>query len=965
VNTGSIVLGLLNGLSISLLAAGFVLVYKANRFLNLAHAQLGAVSATLLVKLVNDVGWSFWLAAPVAVATGIVVGGLTEVYLVRPVRARSQSAVRLLMLSVGVSQLLLALTFIPLLAPDTEEGFAFPQPFDSSLEIAGVRISGMALLSVGVVPILLASLTYFLGYTSRGRQLRAAANNPDYARLCGISTDRVSLMTWGMAGGLSAVSAILAGPTSASLNLPSLGPRLLLYTMGAAAFGAFVSLPAAVGGGIGLGLLYQVVASETGDAGKAQLAVVAVILGVILVRGKAISKVFEASGSPIPERPVTRIPPALRESTLVRRQRWLLPGVGLAVGIVAPMLPFFDTEGDRFLLVLVLVYALVGVALTMLLGWGGQVSLGHFAVVGLSGYLTARLGADGWTLTSLLLAMGCMGAGVLVLVGLPALRVRGLTLTVTTLGLAVLAPEYLYLQRWIGGDTPFTTPVGRPAPSTWWQPIGSQWQLYYLTLGVLAVALLLVSSLRRSSAGRVVLAVRDNERASAALGVTPANVKLSILGASGFLAGAAGVLWAIAWQRVAPGQFGPDISMAVLAIPVIGGMGSIAGAVGASVLLYIPTFFLAQHLTGLFGSFGQNLGFQLMLGGSAIVLNMRNLPQGLAGAVQGRWQRFLETKAGALRTDDADDAVTVETSAADADRLDALQPIIDRGDDGRVLPINEVPLVVSDVEVRFGGIVALDDASIEVRPGEIVGLIGPNGAGKTTLMNVVSGLLEPERGSVQVFGHEILDLPPDVRADHRLARSFQDASLFAGLTVIETLEIAIDGRGKTGMVAASLGAPWVRESDRVTHEEATIIANVFGLEPWADSLCSQLSTGTRRIVDLAVQVATRPGIILLDEPTGGVAQREAEAFGPLVRRIRDRLDCSVLIIEHDMPLLMGLCDRVYAMEAGSVLAEGTPQEVRNDPRVIASYLGTEAAAIERSGGRPLAPTATTLTKDRG
>jgi len=223
------------------------------------------------------------------------------------------------------------------------------------------------------------------------------------------------------------------------------------------------------------------------------------------------------------------------------------------------------------------------------------------------------------------------------------------------------------------------------------------------------------------------------------------------------------------------------------------------------------------------------------------------------------------------------------------------------------------------------------------------------------LMNVISGVLRPDRGSIQVFGTEVVDLPPDFRAAYGMSRSFQDATLFAGLTVRETIQIAIAQRHKVGVVSAMVAAPWVRRSERRTGREADEIIDRFGLRSWADARTADLSTGTRRICDLAAQVASKPKVLLLDEPTAGVAQREAEAFGPLVRRIRDELDCAVLIVEHDMPLLMGLCHRIYALETGRVIAEGTPDEIRRDPAVVASYLGTEEAAITRSGTRALEP----------
>jgi ABC-type branched-subunit amino acid transport system ATPase component len=172
---------------------------------------------------------------------------------------------------------------------------------------------------------------------------------------------------------------------------------------------------------------------------------------------------------------------------------------------------------------------------------------------------------------------------------------------------------------------------------------------------------------------------------------------------------------------------------------------------------------------------------------------------------------------------------------------------------------------------------------------------------------------------------------------------------FAGLTVLETVQLALAHSDRIKMIGALLALPSVRSSERASRAQAQQLLEAFGPEPWANALTVELSTGMRRICDLMVQVAAGPRLLLLDEPTAGVAQREAEAFGPLVRGIAETLGCSVLIIEHDMPMLMGLCDRVHAMETGRVVAEGSPEQIRSDPRVIASYLGTEPTAIDRSG----------------
>ncbi|MHB8464166.1 MAG: ABC transporter permease subunit [Acidimicrobiales bacterium] len=916
--TGALLLGLLNGLTIGLLAVGLVLVYKSNRFLNLAHAQLGAVSAVLVAKWVVSWHWNWWLAFVLAVAVGLLTGLIVERFLVSRLRKRTKSPIRLLLLSLGISQLLLALTYIPALAPDPGKTTLYPQPFHSHLRVGHVTLTGMYVLTAVLVPLLVGGLALFMRYSALGKEIRAAANNPDAARLCGISVARVSALTWALAGAFSAVSAVLQAPTQPSFNVASLGPYLLMLTLGAAALGAFVSLPAALAGGVLLGLVSQFVSAETSNATDAELAVFVVILLIVFVRGRAIARAFEVSGAVVEELPVTRIADSIRRRAFVRHQPVWLAATALVIGAVWPQLPYFHTTGHEFLLSLVLIYALLGVALTMLLGWGGQVSLGNFAVVGLGAYLTARWSVDGWSLTALLVVAGAIGAAVMVVVGLPALRVRGLTLAVTTLGFAVISTDWLFHQSWVGSVQPFGVTVDSPHLAPGLGTPRSQLAVYYVALVVLALAVAAAAALRKSSPGRLIVAVRDNERASSAFGVSPAAVKLSILAVSGFFSGVAGVLWADAWKTVSPTQFTADVSIAIIAIPVIGGLGSISGAVLAAVVLYGTTFFIGPHVSSLFGDFGHNLGFSLFLAGMGETLILLQFPTGMAGAAQARWQRYLDHRA---------DLADKEQAATDP----------------------ELPLRVEGVRVHFGGVLALDEPDIVVRRGEIVGLIGTNGAGKTTLMNVISGLLRPDSGSVSLFGTEVIDLAPDFRAAFGLARSFQDASLFAGLTVTETIQVAIAQHHKVGALSAMVSAPWVRGTERRTRREAEEAVTRFGLDAWADARTSELSTGTRRICDLAAQVAAKPKLILLDEPTAGVAQREAEAFGPLLRQIRDDLDCSVLIVEHDMPLLMGLCDRIYALEAGAVIAEGTPEEIRDDPRVVASYLGTEESAITRSG----------------
>jgi len=277
--------------------------------------------------------------------------------------------------------------------------------------------------------------------------------------------------------------------------------------------------------------------------------------------------------------------------------------------------------------------------------------------------------------------------------------------------------------------------------------------------------------------------------------------------------------------------------------------------------------------------------------------------------------------------------------------------------DGPALASNAARLVLEGLSKRFGGLAALTDVSCDVAPGEIVGFIGPNGAGKTTLFDVISGFLQADAGTIRLGeGRSACDvtlLQPRQRAWLGLGRSFQDGRLFPGLTVAETIAVALERHiDVRDTVAAALRLPAIIESEARVQERVEELLELMGITDFRDKLVRELSTGSRRIVDLACVLAHEPTVLLLDEPSSGIAQRESEALGPLLVHICEQTGACLLVIEHDIPLLLSIADRMIALDLGEIIAAGTPADVLHHPRVIASYLGTKEEVIARSGHRP-------------
>ena len=272
-------------------------------------------------------------------------------------------------------------------------------------------------------------------------------------------------------------------------------------------------------------------------------------------------------------------------------------------------------------------------------------------------------------------------------------------------------------------------------------------------------------------------------------------------------------------------------------------------------------------------------------------------------------------------------------------------------------------LECSGLSVHFGGVAAVQDVDLSVLPGEVVGLVGANGAGKTTLFDLLSGYLEPSSGTVRLAGRDVTGWSPDRRAMAGLGRSFQDARIFGSLTVAENLAVSLERHLEVrSYLASGVFLPDARRVEDDVAYSVEDLVELLGLGAFRDKQVRELSTGSRRIVDLGMALAHDPSVLLLDEPSSGIAQRETEALGPLLLKLRDDTGCALLVIEHDMPLLSSVCDRLVALELGRVIAEGTPEDVLHDDRVVRSYLGGDPNAVQRSGST--APTRTAPSRVR-
>ncbi|HEX4867033.1 MAG TPA: ABC transporter permease [Acidimicrobiales bacterium] len=608
--------GAVFGTVTSLLAMGLILLYRTDSIINFSYGAMGLVGGNLGVNLYLETGWNYFLAMVTGVVAGLVVGGLIEVTVIR--RFKSASRLVLTVATIGLAQVLgyIGAIFIPQRFGSTGLVGGFSTPFTFGFEVGPVRFTAGHIFIMAAVPPIIAGLSWFLLRTDAGVAVRAAAQNKERAMLLGIPIERLKTIVWVVSGGLAALTIVLQAPFSGTASNPLTAPiTVLLPALAAAVIARMESLPVAFLAGIGLGMLDQLVRWNVDKASAADLAFLLVILGALLLQSGKLSRAHDSSFNVDLAGVVRAVPAELRHLPEVRYTKWALIAVSAALAV---FIPRGWAPSSQSLAATATVWALVAVSLVVLSGWSGKISLGQFGIVGVSAIAAGKI-VQTWNIDIFvtLLVAGAVGALAALVIGLPALRIRGLFLAVTTLAFAVALDSFVLNPV----NFPDAVPDNVNPPIFWDRFDGSeQLPMYYLGLGTLVVGLLLTNSLRRSRWGRVLHAVKENEKTAQAQAVPTTKVKLIAFCYSGFLAGLAGAVYVLILRGARVGSFQPTMSLEVFSMTVIGGLGSLLGA-----LLGVLTFrFLETVLSG---------ELRLAVSGAGLLVVLYALPGGFGQAV--------------------------------------------------------------------------------------------------------------------------------------------------------------------------------------------------------------------------------------------------------------------------------------------------------------------------------------------
>ncbi len=898
-----LVLGLGNGAVFAALGLALVMTFKSSGVVNFATGAVALYAAytyaflrqgellnpipgfPTTISLGSDVGVVVALLVSVVIAA--ILGVILYLLVFRPMRAapalaKAVAAIGLML----VIQALIALrvgentpSVGPIFKVDTFKIGSSAVPTDRLL--LAVVIVGLAICA-GLV----------LRYTRFGVATEAAAESEKGALVTGLSPDRIAIANWALSSATAGLGGVLIAPI-VPLN-PVAYTMFIVPALAAALVGNFTAISVTVGAGLVIGMLQseatklQATWDWMPDAGVAEAVPLILIIGFLLIRGQ-----------PLPGRGAV-IRQDLGRSP--RPEHLLVPGI---IGVVVAVIALLTTSGSlRLAVIATMIYGIIALSQVVVTGYAGQVSLAQLTLAGVGAYALSRLTEDlnlPFPLAPLLAACAAMVIGVIV--GLPALRVRGLPLMVATLALAVFCEAFWFRNPSLNGGLQ-GAPVDSPSIFGVDLGIGAGEGYPRLAFGILCLVVLTVvaygvAALRRSGLGASMLAVRANERSAAAAGINVGVTKLIAFAIASFLAGLGGALLAYQQTLATAGTYAVFAGIGLFAVTYVAGVTSISGAILAGVIAPGGVMYFAVDK---YASFGD---YYMLVSGILLVLTVVTNPDGLVGYLHKLPYPGRRTARPAAEQ-------PVEPPAA---------PVADTP----APPTGSVILSIRDVTVRYGAVTAVRDVGFDVRAGEIVGLIGPNGAGKTTLIDAISGFAHAD-GTVSLDGESIDGLAPHRRSRAGLGRTFQDIELYGELSVAENLAIA------------------AQRAPGDTSDNVRKVLQMLEIDHLRDVPAADLSQGQRQLVAVARVLAGQPRVALLDEPAAGLDSTESRWLGDRLRAARAH-GVSMVLVDHDMDLVLSLCDRVIVLDLGAVIADGTPDEIRTSPAVVGAYLGTPSSAM--------------------
>lgn len=937
--------GLVTGAVYALLAVGFSLVFNTTGVLNLAQGAFVATGALVMYDFRVEAKWPLGLAFLASAVIMTAVMGLVEWLVIRRA-VQKISHTNLLMLMGG---LLTAFEGVTLLVwgsnPYTLPPFSGSKPFD----LGGVFVATQDIWVVAVSAAVVLALWLFLSRTETGAALRAVAEQRSAARLVGISVDRTILLSFCVSALLGVIAGAVIVPLT-SLDFSSMASFTNLGLI-AVTLGGLGSILGAAAGGVVFGVVQALVSGYVSSLFGTAISLILLVV-LLIFRPQGLLGRARGFRVDVAESRAGRVifPPRL--SPTVSR------GATMAIVLVMAVLPLvMGHTGDMHAIDITGVFCLTIVGLELLTGVAGQVSLGQAGFMAVGGYTSSVLiVSHHWPPLLALLAGVLASAVVAVVLGVAGTRVRGMYLAIVTLSFGILVQAVAAGLSFTGGPSGLT---GIPSFEVGGYSFGTNDRFYYLIWGLVGVSLVLTTNLLRSHRGAMLRAMHADDIGARSLGVNLFRTKIVVFVISAVIASVAGTLYACYFHYLAPDMVGSSTSLELITMLVVGGAGTQAGPlIGVALLTFFPQ--LSQSLQT----------YSALVDGLLLVVFLRFLPSGVYGALitslqwvasrldRRRWgvgrreQSLPEPVPWLLDAPGSQDTPGAEEvekgsagppdprqAAGQPARAEAAQSGVTNNWKVAAGSKDSVPaLRVEGLDKSFGGLKAVSEVSFEVPRGSISALIGPNGAGKSTVFNLITNLYHPDRGRVELDGRPVGSLPPDSIARMGLFRTFQTSRVFPNLSVLENVLVGACRYASAGYLTQSLWARKARREESELVARARAILEVIGLAEVADRPGHTLPLASQKNLDVARALMSGAHLLLFDEPGAGMNDAETLALGAMLLAVREA-GHTILVVDHNMTLVMGIADKVTVLDRGSVIADGPPSAVQSDPAVVDAYFG--------------------------